>query len=212
MFDAWADVEWEDHAEARDLVARFPSGMSYDEIAIAMGITRSRVQQVEAIALRKLRDGTAGDYALAGGIAVPVGRCRRCGDPFVRRYGRQSTCVACVRRRDVPVDAALARAAALSRHRGTDEGSARRIEARRESLARREEEPRTRVRGRTPYGSVSAAARRLGVSASAFWYRYRTLGSLDAAVAYFEARHPPRREDPRDDAGSDDGGRDAVGG
>lgn len=48
-------LEWERDTYAQELVARHPGGMKLDEMAREMGITRERIRQIEAAALRKLR-------------------------------------------------------------------------------------------------------------------------------------------------------------
>lgn len=102
----WTDLEWEQHPEAMRAVQEHPDGMTLEEIGRLMGVTRERVRQIEAQALRKLmaacgiEEGQEGDedgdgFAEIGGVPISIPSCRRCGDPFVRRSGRDSLCEFC---------------------------------------------------------------------------------------------------------------------
>ena len=95
-FDPWADLEWEEHAEARQAVADHPDGMTLEQIGHLMGITRERVRQIEAQAIAKIQGET--DLAPAAevdGRPVPLTECERCGAYFARR-GRARICDLCV--------------------------------------------------------------------------------------------------------------------
>lgn len=60
-----------------------------------MGITRERVRQIEHSALRKLADDGGTEITWIGQHTVALPECKRCGDSFVRKYGRQIMCVKC---------------------------------------------------------------------------------------------------------------------
>lgn len=87
-----------------------PCGMTLEEIGACMGITRERVRQIENSALQKLRDNSGSDISWIGKLTVATPDCRRCGDPFVRRTGRQTLCAECeaTRRRKRPTPALCA--------------------------------------------------------------------------------------------------------
>jgi hypothetical protein len=85
IYDPWSDLEWEQHAEAKEVVAAHPDGMTLEEVGRWLGITRERVRQIEAGALVKLRDGTGGATATVGGLAIALVDCETCGLPFVRQ-------------------------------------------------------------------------------------------------------------------------------
>lgn len=86
--------------------------MTLEEIGAEMGITRERVRQIETSALAKLRENTGGDVSWIGKLTIATPDCRRCGEPFVRRTGRQVFCATCeaTRRRKRPAQAAAAAA------------------------------------------------------------------------------------------------------
>ena len=95
-FDPWADLEWEEHDEARRIVAENPDGMTLEEVGQVLGVTRERVRQIEAAALEKLREGTGlGEAATLGAVTVALVECQRCGLLFVRR-GRLTLCELCL--------------------------------------------------------------------------------------------------------------------
>lgn len=94
-FDPWSDLEWEEHADARRIVAENPDGMTLEEVGAHLGITRERVRQIEAAALQKLREGAEGyDTATIRGMTVAICDCERCGEPYIRR-GRLKLCELC---------------------------------------------------------------------------------------------------------------------
>lgn len=107
--DPWADLEWDSHVAAKQAVLEHPAGMTLEEIGAHMGITRERVRQIENSALRKLLNNTGGDITWLGGLTLATPDCKRCGEPFVRRTGRQVMCTSCeaTRRRKRPTSAAL---------------------------------------------------------------------------------------------------------
>jgi hypothetical protein len=76
-------------------VRKHPCGMTLEEIGAHMGITRERVRQIENSALAKLKENTGGDVSWIGKLTIAVPDCKRCGDPFVRRTGRQVMCDFC---------------------------------------------------------------------------------------------------------------------
>lgn len=108
--DPWADLEWDVHEDAKRAVAEHPAGMTLEEIGAKMNITRERVRQIENSALRKLREDSGSDIAWSGRLTLAIPDCRRCGDPFVRRRGRQDLCEICEskRRRKRPYPATVA--------------------------------------------------------------------------------------------------------
>jgi hypothetical protein len=108
--DAWADLEWDEHAAAKAAVKAHPYGMTLEEIGAEMGITRERVRQIETSALGKLREDTGGDVSWIGRLTLATPDCKRCGEPFVRCAGREIFCKTCeaTRRRKRPQPAALA--------------------------------------------------------------------------------------------------------
>lgn len=95
-FDPWSDLEWEEHDEARRIVAENPDGMTLEEVGAYLGITRERVRQIEAAALEKLRAGidSFDVVELEDGTAAAVTDCERCGSVFLRR-GRSKVCDLC---------------------------------------------------------------------------------------------------------------------
>lgn len=60
-----------------------------------MGITRERVRQIEHQALAKLASDTGSDISWLGGLTIAIPECRKCGDSFVRKTGRQVFCDEC---------------------------------------------------------------------------------------------------------------------
>lgn len=95
-FDPWHDLEWEEHGAARRVVSEHPDGMTLEEVGKVLGVTRERVRQIEADALRKLRDGYGlGEAATVDGITVALVECQRCDLLFVRR-GRATLCELCL--------------------------------------------------------------------------------------------------------------------
>lgn len=111
--DDWADLEWERHAAAQRAVREHPAGMTLEEIGACMNITRERVRQIEHSALAKLKQNSGGDIAWIGQLTMPIPDCRRCGEAFVRRTGRQAMCDVCeaTRKRRKPPAAWLAQQA-----------------------------------------------------------------------------------------------------
>lgn len=94
-FDPWSDLEWEEHDEARKIVADHPDGMTLEEVGTHLGITRERVRQIEAGALKKLRDGVdTYETVDVGMMTRAILDCERCGSPFIRR-GRLKVCELC---------------------------------------------------------------------------------------------------------------------
>ena len=51
----WELLEWEDDPGAQAFLASHPGGATLEEVAAALGVTRERVRQIEALALRKCR-------------------------------------------------------------------------------------------------------------------------------------------------------------
>ena len=99
-FDAWLDLEWEEDALARQLVAEEPDGMTLDAIGEHLDLTRERVRQIEQDALRKLRRPELGnDVVELDGWSFAVLECPDCLSPFVRLNGRQELCAGCSSRR-----------------------------------------------------------------------------------------------------------------
>lgn len=94
-FDPWADLEWEEHKEAMKIVADNPDGMTLEEVGAHLGITRERVRQIEAAALRKLHGHEVGfDTVPMGRFVFALVDCEKCDDPFVRE-GRRKCCYRC---------------------------------------------------------------------------------------------------------------------
>lgn len=94
-FDPWSDLEWEEHREAQKIVRENPDGMTLEEVGAKLGVTRERVRQIEAAALKKLRDGIESfDTATVSGLTVAIVDCERCNLPFIRR-GRLKVCETC---------------------------------------------------------------------------------------------------------------------
>jgi hypothetical protein len=69
--------------------------MTLEEIGACMGITRERVRQIEHSAIRKLMQNNGSDIAWLGKRTLAIPECKRCGEPFVRKTGRQIMCEAC---------------------------------------------------------------------------------------------------------------------
>lgn len=94
-FDPWRGLEWEEHAEARRIVAENPDGMTLEEVGKVLGVTRERVRQIEAAALEKLRTGTGlAEAVTVDDRTVALVPCRDCDAWFARR-GRQKVCDDC---------------------------------------------------------------------------------------------------------------------
>ncbi len=91
-FDPWLDLEWELHAEAREVVTENPDGMTLEQVGNVLGITRERVRQIEAIALEKLRTGLdTAQTVQANGHTVALTQCEECYE-FFPREGRRKYC------------------------------------------------------------------------------------------------------------------------
>lgn len=60
-----------------------------------MNITRERVRQIEHTALAKLAENGGSDIAWLGQQTVAIPECKRCGDSYIRSYGRQIFCEPC---------------------------------------------------------------------------------------------------------------------
>lgn len=69
--------------------------MTLEEIGACMGITRERVRQIEHSALKKLQENGGTEIAWIGQHTVALPECKRCGETFMRDYGRQIMCKAC---------------------------------------------------------------------------------------------------------------------
>lgn len=69
--------------------------MTLEEIGACMGITRERVRQIEHQALAKLADSSGSDVSWLGGLTIAVPECKKCGEAFVRKTGRQVFCDPC---------------------------------------------------------------------------------------------------------------------
>lgn len=69
--------------------------MTLEEIGACMGITRERVRQIEHSALKKLSENGGTEVLWAGQHTIALPECKRCGDSFVRAYGRQILCSNC---------------------------------------------------------------------------------------------------------------------
>jgi hypothetical protein len=94
-FDPWSDLEWDQHEEAREIVAAHPDGMTLEQVGAVLGVTRERVRQIEAAALFKLRDGVnLADAVTVDGVTVAVLICERC-DSYYPRQGRSKICPDC---------------------------------------------------------------------------------------------------------------------
>lgn len=99
-FDAWLDLEWEEDALARQLVAEEPDGMTLDAIGEHLDLTRERVRQIEQEALKKLRRPELGNSMVEfEGWTFAVPDCADCASPFLRLNGRQELCAPCSERR-----------------------------------------------------------------------------------------------------------------
>jgi hypothetical protein len=86
-FDPWGELPWALHREAKEAVAAHPDGMTLEEIGDILGLTRERVRQIEATALKKLRRGRR-IPVYSGGVMCSV--CYVCGIPQV-----DGVCVEC---------------------------------------------------------------------------------------------------------------------
>lgn len=93
--DPWSDLEWAQHVDAMSAVASHPEGMTLEQIGRFMGITRERVRQIEAGALRKLKQAEGFSVLFCGEHALAIPDCERCGQPFVRTNGRDRRCEFC---------------------------------------------------------------------------------------------------------------------
>jgi hypothetical protein len=94
-FDPWSDLEWAEHVDAMQAVASHPEGMTLEQIGQHMGITRERVRQIEAGALRKLKNADGFAVLICGDTSLAIPDCERCGQPFVRKTGRDRRCEDC---------------------------------------------------------------------------------------------------------------------
>lgn len=95
----WDELEWWQHPEAIRAVNEHPNGMTLEEIGRHMGITRERVRQVEATALRKLKECSGDEVINVGRFAVAIPDCERCDQPYIRRNGRDRRCDLCEAKR-----------------------------------------------------------------------------------------------------------------
>jgi len=93
--DPWSELEWWEHPEAIRAVQAHPEGMTLEQIGRQMGVTRERVRQIEAVALRKLKECGGNEVIDVGRFAYAIPDCRVCGLPFVRRNGRDQACEGC---------------------------------------------------------------------------------------------------------------------
>lgn len=87
LFDPWGELPWALHREAHEVVAAHPDGMTLEEIGDILGLTRERVRQIEASALRKLRKGRK-IPVYNGGVLCSL--CYVCGTPQL-----DGVCVEC---------------------------------------------------------------------------------------------------------------------
>ncbi len=89
-FDPWLDLEWEEHDEAREIVAKHPDGMTLEQVGNVLGVTRERVRQIEAIALEKLRTGLdAAQTVDVKGVTAALTQCEECFEFFPRANRRK---------------------------------------------------------------------------------------------------------------------------
>lgn len=97
------------HPAAQDAVRAHPHGMTLEEIGQVMHITRERVRQIENTALRKLAENSGNDITWIRNLTIATPDCKRCGETFVRKHGRQMFCDACdaTRRRRKPARSLL---------------------------------------------------------------------------------------------------------
>lgn len=97
--DPWAELEWCQHPEAVRVVSEHPEGMTLEQIGRVMRVTRERVRQIEAGALRKLKECAGIHTITVGAFEIAVPDCAQCQLPFVRRTGRDRYCEACAERK-----------------------------------------------------------------------------------------------------------------
>jgi len=94
-FNPWLDLEWWQHPECIAVIRLHPEGMTLEQIGETMSITRERVRQIEAGALVKLRSYGGSQVIDVGGYTVACPDCERCGQPFIRKVGRDRRCEGC---------------------------------------------------------------------------------------------------------------------
>jgi hypothetical protein len=97
--DPWAELEWWQHPEAIRVVREHPEGMTLEQIGRVMGVTRERVRQIEAGALKKLTECGGFQTISVGAFEIAVPDCEGCQMPFVRRTGRDRLCETCAERK-----------------------------------------------------------------------------------------------------------------
>lgn len=156
-FDAWLDLEWEEDALARQLVAEEPDGMTLDAIGEHLDLTRERVRQIEQDALRKLRYPQLGnDVVELDGWSFAVLECLDCASPSVRLNGRQELCSGCSALRRASTPRGRRRDHAWSPSPSMEWSRRKLADARLAAAAIRRADPRE-VEPRAPSGSAGAA-------------------------------------------------------
>jgi len=69
--------------------------MTLEQVGEVLGVTRERVRQIEAVAMKKLRDGIGlAEAVTVDGVTVAVVICERC-DLYYPREGRSKICADC---------------------------------------------------------------------------------------------------------------------